>query len=262
MTSLVDCVKDDTLIGFYLWAYKNVEQVDYIIGRVRDFYPNSDLVISSDNGEDFSKISNKYGAIKYIHGEVSHGFPKDHPLTRRERFGWTSEEAKIWLERIYDACLSIKNPFVMIMEEDVLLQSRFKFPDADIIMMGDSMDGHGIGNPIQSSGMEWIKSRGGRVDHPYYSACGGTIINRLTFVDTYEKNINNFVQEYERVYQECMEEKKKSGWGWPDCILCVLMYAGDDISISTELPIAQVGYDNMDGVPIVHLFKKFYKKVK
>ena len=51
---MIDTINNPNLLGFYIWAYKNLEQVEYITSQIRKNYPNSDLVISSDNGEDFS----------------------------------------------------------------------------------------------------------------------------------------------------------------------------------------------------------------
>ena len=261
---MIDTINNPNLLGFYIWAYKNLEQVEYITSQIRKNYPNSDLVISSDNGEDFSFISKKYNCKDYIHGKQSHGFPANHPQNSKTRFGWTVEEAKLWLNRMYRACLIIDSKFVMDVEEDVLIQSRFNFEDADILMMGVS-GGKIVKNPIQPSALKWIESRGGKVDYPYYSACGGSIVNRLSFIESYERNIDSFVDNYEDIYQKSIKERltsdgKKSGWGWPDSILCVIMYCkSKNVKIGYS-PISQLGYDITDNAPIVHLFKKFYRK--
>ena len=46
---MIDTINNPNLLGFYIWAYKNLEQVEYITSQIRKNYPNSDLVISSDN---------------------------------------------------------------------------------------------------------------------------------------------------------------------------------------------------------------------
>jgi hypothetical protein len=234
-------------LGFYLWAYNNSESVNYILGKLRNSYPDSDLVLSSDNGSNMSEIANKYNAKKYIHGKKSHG--PCHKSLEAGRYGWTVNEAKLWLDRLYEACQTITNDWVMLMEEDVLVKERFKFPAVDIIMIPN------IKNAICTSGVEWVKSRGGKTNYPWYSAGGGSIINRQKFIEAYEKHIDSFTENYERIYNDSMSQGI-GGWGWNDSIICVLMYA-ENPQISTELPILETGNED-DPAPIIHAFKKYY----
>jgi hypothetical protein len=235
-------------LGFYLWAYINDQSVDYILGKLRNGYPESDIVLSSDNGSDMSEIAEKYNAKKYIHGKKSHG--PCHKSLEANRYGWTVNEAKLWLDRLYEACKTIENEWVMLLEEDVLVKERFVFPAADIIMIPN------IRNAICTSGMDWVKSRGGKTNYPWYSAGGGSIINRQKFIDAYENHIDSFTENYERIYTDSMNQRV-GGWGWNDSIICVLMYT-ENPEISTELPILETGNED-DPAPIIHAFKKYYK---
>ena len=235
----------DSVLGFYLWGYDNVNSADYILGKMRESYPTSNLVISSDAGEDFSTIAEKYNAIKYIHGSVSHGYPQSV-----DRYGWTADQFLIWIERLYTACQAINNDYVMLMEEDLLIKERFRFPAVDIIMIPN------IKNPIAQVGMKWVASRGGRTDYPYYSAGGGSIINRTKFIQAYENHLEDLLKNYETIFQQSFLEGIR-GWGWNDSLICVLMYA-EKASISTELPILESGNED-DPAPIIHKFKKYYK---
>jgi len=238
----------ESQLGFYMWAYNNVESVDYILGKLRQSYPESDLVISSDAGENFQHIANKYNAIKYVHGNKRHGSANNSP--EGNRYGWTVNEARIWLDRVYEACKCISNDYVMLMEEDLLVKYRFEFPDQDLIVVP-------LKHPICASGLQWIKERGGDISYPFYSAGGGTIINRLKFIKSYNRHINSFTQNYERIYAESMNAGCIS-WGWNDCMLAVLMYA-DNAKVSLDLPMIESGNEE-DQAPIIHLFKKFYRK--
>ena len=233
-------------LGFYLWACNNLKNVDYILGRMRETHPHSDLVISSDNGEDFTDISKTNGALNYIHGRLNHGYPFDG-----SRYGWNLEKASIWLDRIYMAFLKMKSEYVMLMEEDVLIRNSFEFPEKDIIMIPD------IKNPISEAGMEWISKMNGNSEYPFYSAGGGTIIKREKFIEAYEKNSKSFFDYYEDIYIKSMAEGK-TGWGWNDSIICVLMFSAN-ATFSTELPITENGLDE-DPFPIVHKFKKYYEQ--
>jgi hypothetical protein len=235
-------------LGFYLWAYKNIESVDYILEKLRQSYPDSDLVISSDAGENFQDIANKYNAIKYIHGDKSHGSALDSP--EGNRYGWTVNEARLWLDRIYEACKVMTNDYIMLMEEDVLVKERFRFPAKDLIAIP-------IKNPIGSAGLDWIRKQGGNANYPYYSAGGGSIFNRLKFIKAYDRHIESFTENYERIYAESMNTGY-NGWGWNDCMFCVLMYA-DNSTLSIDLPIDESGEES-SSAPIVHKFKKFYQK--
>ena len=235
-------------LGFYLWAYVNTESVDYILGKMRENYSDSDLVLSSDNGSDMSDIALKHNALKYIHGKESHG--PCHKSLETGRYGWTVKEARIWLDRLYEACKVMTNNWVMLMEEDVLVKKRFEFPAVDIVMIPN------IYNAICSSGMDWVNSRGGKTNYPWYSAGGGSIINREKFISAYENHIESFTENYEKIYMDSMSQGI-GGWGWNDSIICVLMYA-ENPTISTELPILETGNED-DPAPIIHAFKKYYK---
>ncbi len=234
-----------------MWAYNNLENVDYVLEKLRQSYSenDSDLVVSSDGGEDYSNVCKKYNAIKYIHGEKSHGYCEKSLETGK--YGWSKNEAKLWLDRLYEACKVIKNDYVMIMEEDVLVKERFSFPTYDIIMIPN------IKNPIGPDGMEWVKTRGGRTDYPYYSAGGGSIINRKKFIQAYENHIESFYECYDEIFEKC-SAKGFIGWGWCDSIICTMMYA-ESATISTELPILETGNEE-DSAPIIHKFKKYYRK--
>lgn len=235
-----------SVLGFYLWGHTNVESADYILGRMREHYPDSHLVISSDAGEDFSEVAHKHGAVKYIHGEESHGYPESP-----DRYGWTAAQAKLWLDRVYQACSVISNDYVMLMEEDVLVKERFRFQAADVVMIPN------IKNPIAPCAMEWVQSRGGATHYPYYSAGGGSIINRDKYMRAYENHLPSFIENYERLFVQSFAEGVQ-GWGWNDSILCVIMYA-ENATFSTELPISESGNED-DPAPIIHKFKKYYRK--
>lgn len=237
-------------LGFYVWAYENVDSVNYALDILRNSYPDSDIVISSDNGADFTNTCEMYSICHYIHGAKSHGSAVKSLETGN--YGWTVNEAFLWLDRLYEACTYIKNDFVMLMEEDVLVKERFKFPNADIIMIP------GIKNVIGNPGMTWLKSVGGKTNYPYYSAGGGSIINRKAFIDAYNKHASELRLKYTELYNQSMSEGA-IGWGWNDSIICVLMYA-NNCTISTDLPISESG-NEADPFPIIHKFKKYYKNL-
>lgn len=237
---------DPDKVGFYMWAYENIENVDYIFDKLRVNFPNSDIVLSSDNGEDFTEIAKKHNCVSYIHGTESHGYPKTE-----ERYGWTMEQAKLWLERFYTACKTMKSDYVMMMDEDVLVKENFSFPITDMIITPN------IYNGISTAGMEWVASRGGRTDYPYYSFGGGSLINRESFIAAYDKHIESYLQEYEDIWEKSMVEGA-IGWGWNDCMLTTLMYA-NNAKFSKLLPVSETGNEN-DPQPIIHKFKKFYRK--
>lgn len=233
-------------LSFYLWAYDNTKNVSYILEELRKHYPDSDLVISSDNGLDFTDICKEYSACHYIHGQESHGYPSNNG-----RHGWTAQAASIWFSRLYEACKHITTDYVMLMEEDVLVKERFRFPAKDLIMIPN------IKNPISKYGLDWVKERGGNTAYPYYSAGGGSIINRKKFIESYENHMEDLLANYEKLY-ELSHSEGISGWGWNDSLICVLMYA-NNAEISTDLPILETGNEN-DPAPIIHKFKKYYNK--
>ena len=243
-------MEKESSLGFYLWAYDNVKSVDYILEKLRLSYPTEELVISSDGGKDFSEIARKASAIKYIHGNRSHG-PCHKSLEANGRYGWSVNEAKLWLDRLYEACKSMTCDYVMLMEEDVLVKKRFNFPKVDIVMIPN------FKNPISTEGMKWVRNRGGLGNYSFYSAGGGSLIRRELFILSYEKHIDSFIKEYERIYHASMLEGKP-GWGWNDSIICVLMYAESPLALQ-ELPVLETGNES-DNAPIIHNFKKYYNK--
>lgn len=242
---------NDPSLGFYLWAYQQVKNVEVILQNMRQHYPDAELVVSSDNGYDFTEIAKQYNAIKYIHGTESHGSP-DFTVDEHEghsKCGWRLVQANLWLQRLYNACTVMESEYVMIMEEDVLITRPIDNPGKDINMTKFT-------NHIDPMAMEWIRARGGNDTYPFYGACGGSIIRREMFINAY----NNHIQSYQEVYNTILNSNFLSGWGWPDCIICVLIYAAGG-SISTDLDIGQhVGsYGEEYPNAIMHHFKRYYK---
>jgi hypothetical protein len=157
----------------------------------------------------------------------------------------------MWLDRFYKACKTMTSSYVMMMDEDVLVKERFSFYTYDMIMTPNIL------NPIGAPGMEWIKSRGGRTDFPYYCFGGGSLINREKFIKAYDNHIENYIETFEYNYQRSMAVGAM-GWGWNDCMLCTLMYA-DNATFVRDLPVSETGNED-DPQPIIHKFKKFYRK--
>ena len=191
------------------------------------------------------EIAKKYNAVKYIHGTESHGYPHSE-----NRYGWTAKGAKLWLDRFYEACKSVSSDYIMMMDEDVLVKTKFKIQNYDIVMTPN------IRNLISNAGMKWVESRGGNIDYPYYSFGGGSIIKVSSFIEAYENHQEDYFANYERIFQESMKEGIIS-WGWNDCMICALMYANNS-TFSTTLPVSETGNEE-DQMPIIHKFKKFYR---
>jgi len=139
----------------------------------------------------------------------------------------------------------------MLLEEDLLVKERFSFPSYDLIMIPN------IKNPISTAGMNWIEGRKGRTDYPYYSAGGGSIIKREAFISAYDNHIDSLIENYEDIYKKSMESGNVA-WGWNDNLLSVLMYANNS-SFAAELPVIESGIEK-DPAPIIHKFKKYYRK--
>lgn len=174
-------------IGAYLQTYKNDGRTDFALHHFRKHFDDSPFYLVSDKGDNFQELANKYN-VEYEHSEIHLGAGYE---------GYTIDEMKEWLSRLYRGFTFCKSDYVIYMEDDVLI--RHKNINCDNIIIAGVLE-----NPIKEDVIEYFERRyGNKFSTNLYGACGGTIYETETFVNNY----NNFI----KIIDECWYDIKKKG---------------------------------------------------
>jgi len=159
-------------ISAYIQCYSNKRAVFECIKSFRNFYPTNFITLVSDNGDDFTSISN-YFNLNYIYSDKN-------ILPKGRMCGL--ECVYEYFKRIYNHCISTESEWVVLLEEDVNTLRKIKhFPSTDA-------GGARIINYNQPlTDFLNLKFKNG----PYgYGMCGGSIFKRKSYINAYELNKN------------------------------------------------------------------------
>ena len=107
-------------ISVFIPAYNQIKSLENSVSILKSVYPDCDIHLCSDSGYDFSDFCQKYN-IDYKHYSNRLGYPESEG-----RNGWTKEKSLEFIFRIKTACEYLKNDFVILFEEDVLVNKKIK----------------------------------------------------------------------------------------------------------------------------------------
>ena len=170
-------------ISVYMQVYRQKRAVFEALKSFRTHYTDEPITLISDNGDDFSDLAEKFGA-KYIHSDVrTHAGPE-----LRTSNPTTIEGNYLFLQRIYEHCLSIPTDWVvLLMSSTRTIRQIRSFPTTPIAGART--------NPFSGELTEYLIRTFG--DKLYaYGCSGGGIFSRRAFIDAYEgnRNLENYVE--------------------------------------------------------------------
>jgi len=259
-------------------VYKQKRSIDFALGIFKDIYPNSNIHIYCDGGDDFSDISDKYAA-SYNHYEFNVGYPHTP-----ERTFWDKERSLEFVKRIYESCVSLSNDLVILFEEDVLVRRRIKLYHDAVLY------GYHRSNFVPYEIMDYVVENGGSNVMPdpniidwvenNYGAGGGCIFDRNVYMENYQKAYDLLDRDYDYLI-----ETSGGSFGWPDMLITFVFMLGgyrttgnyDVFEASTDIDselLYNIMYNhglNNDGTAIpnniiniidksiIHKYKKYYK---
>lgn len=222
-------------ISAYLQVYSNQKAVFECLKSFKTFYKNTPITLVSDNGDDFSEISNFF-KTQYVHADKN-------ILPKGKMSGIDGVDE--YLKRIYNHCLNNKTEWVVLLEEDVRTIRHIRsFPNTECA--GPRLNPYSVALTNHLKELHGIKEYG-------YGMCGGSIFKRKSFIDAYENNnnIKNYLKYDERL----------AGWG--DIPLTLIFHInGYNYSIWEE--VSEILHPSM---PLIkdsafdHAYKYWYNKL-
>jgi hypothetical protein len=155
-------------ISAYMQCYSNQMALYQSLRAFRRSYPDVDVTLVSDCGEDFTAFGDAF-ALRYYRSAV-----KADP----GNLGF--EGAHEYLRRMHDHCLAIRSDFVILLEEDVTTLRRIRcFPVTDCA--GPRF------NAFAPRLNQHLQTLNGTTADYGYAMCGGSIFRRDVFVECYER---------------------------------------------------------------------------
>ena len=105
-------------IGAYFQCYKNPTATFHALENFRKSYPDTTIILLSDNGYNYSKMASHFNAI-YIHEtenlSPSVGYGYRNPISSYTKF----------IDRIRKVLPLIKEEYFMLLEDDVLTKKQY-----------------------------------------------------------------------------------------------------------------------------------------
>jgi hypothetical protein len=200
-------------------TWKHEKAAEFAITKFREYFPNEQLRLISDNGLDYSHFIPKYN-IDFEFSNIGTG-------SRLK----TIDACYVWLERVFNTCILYDTEWIVIFEDDVLTQnSSITFPTED--------SGGMICWPWENNLTQLLKSRNNKNQMFGYGMCGGSIFRRESFINAYCR-----IHEFDLKYIGSLDNRVT---GYCDTLIgCFLQYFGysyqiwestDDMTYPDRIP--------------------------
>ena len=200
-------------------TWKNEKATEFVIQKFREFFPNEQLRLVSDNALDYSHFIPKYN--------IDFEFSNTNIGSRLKNIN----TCYLWLERVFNTCILYDTEWIVIFEDDVLTQNNnITFPTED--------SGGMICWPWQNDLTQLLKSRNNKNQMFGYGMCGGSIFRRESFINAYCR-----IHEFDLKYIGSLDKRVI---GYSDTLIgCFLQYFGysyqiwestDDMTYPNRIP--------------------------
>ena len=200
-------------------TWKHEKATEFTIQKFREYFPNEQLRLISDNGLDYSHFIPKYN-IDFEFSNIGTG-------SRLK----TIDACYVWLERVFNTCILYDTEWIVIFEDDVLTQNNnITFPTED--------SGGMICWPWKNELTQLLKSRNNKNEMFGYGMCGGSIFRRESFINAYSR-----IHEFDLKYIGSLDNRVT---GYCDTLIgCFLQYFGysyqiwestDDMTYPDRIP--------------------------
>ncbi len=224
------------LISGYLWAWTEWEAGKKSMQTLKKFYPDADLFINVDYDgdiENYTKVGKEIGAT-VTRNNFQVGYPGNFGDRDIGYEHWTKEKAVEWLRGIYDACKKTDSKYIMLFEEDDFVLKPISILSEEFSMAihptTPSPTGRMRANYIPGQYFDYSRHVGGVDNCPGYASGGGTIFNRVQYMDSYERALDLYLKPFDDF------TKINKIYGWQDFLFqYVMMLAGYEIIQNTKL---------------------------
>jgi len=226
-------------VGAYFQCHKQPVATFHALQNFRQAYPNSTIVLLSDNGYNYQKMATKFNAI-YIHDTQNIGVSLGYNASA------SINDCKKLVQRFLTVLPLIKEKFFMMLEDDVYVKAPYT-EDFKATINGNCI------NYIRTATFKNIPFyKGDMLDRPY-SGHGGSIYNKddlisvLSETDKIDWLIDNWMNLERGNRLDC------------DIFLSLAVYcAGLDIY---HLKQHKDGMHNFNSGRVIHQYKSLYNKV-
>jgi len=216
-TMIIINMENKFAVHYQTW--KHEKAAEFAITKFREYFPNEQLRLISDNGLDYSHFIPKYN-IDFEFSNIGTG-------SRLK----TIDACYVWLERVFNTCILYDTEWIVIFEDDVLTQNNnITFPTED--------SGGMICWPWENNLTQLLKSRNNKNQMFGYGMCGGSIFRRESFINAYSR-----IHEFDLKYIGSLDNRVT---GYCDTLIgCFLQYFGysyqiwestDDMTYPDRIP--------------------------
>jgi len=203
----------NNICAFYQ-TYRNRKSTEFVLKNFRKHHPSSPITLISDAGCNFSDLAKKYNC-SYDHrflnlGRQGHQNIKlDSEYPVNPGLAFNKEEALVWIQRFYDACLyGVGNEcdYILMLEDDVYVKNKITFlPECDGFCCGPE----NRENLINPNLINYLSNKYQvKCNVDYYACCGGAIFNASMFV----KNYYSIVKFINDDFYTILSLDDKMGW--------------------------------------------------
>lgn len=221
------------MIDAYIQAHKISNRLEECLAAFRMFYPDSSILLVSDNGDDLSGIATKF-RCEYIYSTTRTGM---------EPQGFTKEQNLEWFGRLTKAAKLGNNPYLIYLEDDVLVRGHVNI-DRNTHISGVEI------NPIDHRIIRHMEQKHNvTFNTNLYGASGGAIYKKETMLEIHDDIIEMMENDLPEMERICGH-----GLGYLDLYMAVF-YMAKGIKYQTNDQLVEThrnSYWRNTNHPIVH----------
>lgn len=230
-------------IGAYYQCYRNRKSLNFVLDNYRKNYPENNIILVCDGGDDFTEESIKYGC-KYLYDQKIE--------TAKNLIFKNVDSAKRFIERLSLNIPSISEDFFILLEDDVYVRSVIK-SDLNNDINGcneNEFFSERISNLICNKRMEPSRK-------VYYGSFGGCILRTFFF-----KRILETANKVHPDLEEYFEKSDHLEWASDKILTYLCLINGGTIGHYSGL--AETWYPDIDerlnsnSVEVLHQYKEHY----
>jgi len=221
-------------IGAYFQCYKEPNATYHALRRFRAAYPDTTIVLVSDNGYNYTRMAAHFGAI-YIHEHTNAG-----PCGKED------DKIRTWLMRLCNGLALIKEEFCMLLEDDVNVISRYNES------FNGSINGNFV-NKIKSSTFKNIDYYKGVAEDKFYTGHGGSVFNccELIKILSNTDKLDWLISNWSRIGQWSSVDG--------DIMLCLMTLTnGGTVSQLHGHKELYTNSRDLSGAAVIHQCKEYY----
>ena len=227
----------DNTFSVHFQVWKNDEATEFAIKNFRKYFPNENIRLVSDNGNEYFDFVKKYNVdFEFFNKNI---FPNG-------RFN-SIDGCYEWLKRVNDTCHAYDSKWIMLFEDDVFTKNaNISFPEEDSAGLICWPWNYGLHNLLVSKNFT-NKNVG-------YGMCGGSVFKRQSFIDAYAK-----INEFELEKLSLLDSRIVLA---SDCLInCFLQYFGFTYTLWDKLEdMTYPDWKESNSACFIHGYKNLYNK--